>query len=780
MRRRLKTVSAVAAGIALLLPTMAAPAAGTQARPEVIPLKGLAESARIVVDDWGVPHIYAQSKRDAFFAQGMNAARDRLFQIDLQRKRGLGLLSESFGPDFVEQDRANRLFLYRGDMAAEWASYGPGARDHAERFTSGINAYIDWLEDHPERLPPEFEKFDYLPSRWKPEDVVRIRSNSISLNVETEVARSFAACRGDVGGFDKVLALQPEHASSVPDGLDPCAVPDDVLADYHLATAGVDLSGPKPAAEPRPDPAAGGSNSWVIAPERTATGRPILAGDPHRAVTAPSLRYMAHLSAPGMDVIGAGEPSLPGVSMGHNGTSAFGITIFAADQKDLYVYEMHPDDPNRYRYGDGWEEVTTVSEKIPVAGGGTRKVDLRFTRHGPIIATDGDMAFAVRSTWSEPGTAAYFGGLELMEATDFGEFRDAVSGWGGPPLNFSYADTGGDIGWVAGAVVPDRKGYDGLMPVPGDGGYEWDGTLDGGELPSVRNPDQGFFATANEFNLPEGYPEDVGFEWPSDYRQERITDKLAADGSATIADSVALQYDELSLSAVQLKPLLDGLEGKGDTAEALELLADWDSRVSADSAGAALYETWLMRHLGPAYYREAAPSLASLVPSTLHTKTVVAAMEAPESWAGRNPEATRDRILTESLAAAYKDVAERLGPDPAQWRWGDLHKGEFRHAAYGSVESFSAGGSGDTVHASNYNPADFTQGSAASFMMALDVGDWDASRAMNAPGQSGDPRSPFYRDQVGPWQEGEFFPLLYSRSEVMRNADHVLLLRPRD
>src|SRR5829696_6014466 len=260
-----------------------------------------------------------------------------------------------------------------------------------------------------------------------------------------------------------------------------------------------------------------GSNNWVVAGSRTATGRPILANDPHRAHGVPSLRYIVHLNTPEMSVIGAGEPALPGISIGHNGQIAFGLTIFSIDQEDLYVYELNPTNPNEYRFGSGWEPMRVVRESLEVKGEAPREIEMRFTRHGPVLAQDaaGQRAFAMRSIWFEPGTSAYFGSSDYMTAKDWKGFSDAMTRWGAPSENQVYADTSGNIGWIPAGTTPIRDNWDGLMPVPGDGRYEWKGFRANEELPRSYNPQQGWFATANQMNLPAGYPAEhkIGFEW---------------------------------------------------------------------------------------------------------------------------------------------------------------------------------------------------------------------------------------------------------------------------
>ncbi|MFD1535977.1 penicillin acylase family protein [Nonomuraea guangzhouensis] len=779
MRRRLRAGVALVAGLVVSLTAPSVAAQSRQATEQYVP--GLRQPVELLVDQWGVPHIYAQNTDDLFLAQGFNAARDRLFQIDLWRRRGLGELSAVFGSAYVEQDRATRMFLYRGDMDREWSSYGPGAKQAATRFTDGINAYVRWLAANPESMPPEFQQLEYAPALWRPEDVVRIRSHGISKNVFSEVLRSLLVCAGGIKAAGSLWQLEPAWTVALPKGLDPCAVPVDVLRTYDLATRGVVVQNGTLRQAPADPAGTEGSNAWAISPGRSTTGRPILASDPHRSLTAPSLRYLAHLSAPGLDVIGAGEPALPGISIGHNGTVAFGLTIFGTDQEDLYVYQLDPDDPGRYRYGDGWERFRTTTEQVPVAGGAPVEVELPFTRHGPVLKIDRqrNLAYALRTTWLEPGTSPYFGSLTYMGARDFTQFAAAMSTWGGPPENQVYADKSGNIGWVPGGLTPKRTGYDGLLPVPGDGRYEWDGFYDGARLPRSYNPRRGLVTSANEFDLPANHPVQVGYEWDPPYRKQRIDEVLASSPRSSVANSIRLQADKVSKPAQRIVRVLAGLTSTDpDTARALELLRSYDGAAEADSPAAALFESWFSRQLVPAFRRAVLPpAVADFIPVT-DARLLVDALENPERWFGSGGKAARDDLLATTLAAAYREVAGRLGADPRVWKWGALQYTEFAGPVGANVGPFPRGGSAYTVDASTYDSATYRQSSGASFKMVLDVGQWDNSRAVNAPGQSGDPRSPHYRDLAERWRSGEYFPLLYSRAQVDRYAAIRITLRP--
>ncbi len=352
--------------------------------------------------------------------------------------------------------------------------------------------------------PVEFEFMDYSPSRWNPEDIVRIRAHGLYANVKSEVRRA-ALLREHGSEADYFRKkLEPDAEIKIPDGIGLDLIPENVLEVYELATGQIEFGGSPEGSNVRME----GSNNWVVSPGRTATGRPTLANDPHRAVSVSSLRYAVHLVSPGMDVIGAVEPFLPEISIGHNEDIAFGLTIFSIDHEDLYVYETNPEDPDECRYRGGWESMRVERERIPVRGSPPEDATLKFTRHGPVIHEDPDSgtAFAVRAAWLEPGMAPYLGSLAYMNASSWKEFTDAMKNWGSPGENQVYADTEGNIGWHAGGRVSIRPNWDGLLPVRATAGTSGKAPLEAGELPSELNPSRGWFSSANEMDLPDGYP----------------------------------------------------------------------------------------------------------------------------------------------------------------------------------------------------------------------------------------------------------------------------------
>jgi penicillin amidase len=776
---------------------------------ETLTLNGLDAEATIRIDRWGVPHIKAASEKDLFFVQGFNAARDRLWQLDLWRKRGLGLLAADFGPGYLAQDHAARHFLYRGDMAPEWISYAPDTQLICTAFVAGINAYIDLCETQPERLPPEFTIFGTRPAQWQPADVVRIRSHALTRNGLSEILRAnimtLADAKTDLLRFELDPPVDPKPAQ----GILLADIPLAATRLFKLATAPVTFETARLAAtlddiwkwtevtdlgDIVQRVTEEGSNNWAVHGSRTETGRPILASDPHRAHAVPSLRYLVHLQAPGFNAIGTGEPTAPGISLGHNEKLSFGLTIFGADQEDIYVYETKDSDAEHYRYGDGWEAIRRMGEQFAVKGHPEQRLTLSFTRHGPILHEDPAkrQVIAMRSVWLSPGSAAYLGSLSYMRSGSVAAFSKTLSAWGTPSVNHVSADVDGNIGWFTAGFTPVRHNWEGLLPVPGDGSYEWDGFLPADQLPRSYNPPEGFVASANEMNLPKDRDPaapSIGHEWAEVSRAQRIRSVLAADPKHTLGGSMRLQTDTYSRPAATLCSLLQRItagQPLGDTqAEGLALLQGWDYRLEAVSAAAALFEVWWMKHLRPALLGHFAPNpivRQLLLPGDVD-RMLALLTEPGDHW---DP-AERDTMLLSTFSAGFRDCRERLGTDPGLWQWGKLHRALFEHAT-NRVESggqgqwnvgpLPMGGSRSTLMHAGYRMSDFGVNAGASVRLVMDVGDWDNSVCINAPGQSGDPRSSHYGDLAEPWSKGEYVPLLFSDAAIDRETLHQITLLP--
>jgi penicillin amidase len=669
---------------------------------------------------------------------------------------------------------------------------------------------------------------------------------TLSRNVAGEVQRAL-----DVKalGLEKTRELKPTDPETpfvVPPGLDLDDITPDILAitqgannirwdltpaELRAAGAGPGLEagrwGPEPA---RGDYTAGfGSNNWVIGGRKSATGMPIIANDPHREVVNPALRYVVHLNAPGWNAIGATEPGLPGISIGHNERVAWGFTILGMDQQDLYVEETDPADPTRYRWKGAWEEMRVERELVWVKGRPQPEVvDLSFTRHGPVLHanTTRHRAYALRWVGAEPGGAGYLGSLNVMQAQNLDEFRAALpKAWYLPSHSLVYADVDGNYAYFGVALTPQRKGWDGLMPVPGkDGQYEWDGFVPFEQLPFSRNDPRGFYNSSNNDVVPKivpGYRIPLGYEYSAPYRYERAFEVLGQPRTFTVADMERLQQDATSLPARALVPLLRPLRSgnrprssttqpggpprsaaagarleqpaaaapSADAQRAVDLLLAWNHVLDKTSPAATVFEYWFL-HLQRLAYAPRVPEAQRAAFRSFDPRRVIQWMTRPDAAYGttrREREAARTRILLEALDRAIADLRKAHGDRWAEIPWGDVHTARFTHPLAGSpatralfqVPAVAKSGDAYTLLASSSateTGADQTSG--ASFAFVFDVKDWDNSTALNAPGQSAQPLSPHYADLAPPWGEGRYVPLAFSRAKVDAATKARLVLQP--
>jgi penicillin amidase len=478
----------------------------------------------------------------------------------------------------------------------------------------------------------------------------------------------------------------------------------------------------------------------------TATGRPMLANDPHRPVQVPSLRKTVHLVGPGWNAIGSGEPGLPGIALGHNETIAFGFTIVGIDQQDLYVETVNPANAAEYRYRGEWKKFESEQQQIGIKGQAAHAVTLRYTVHGPVIYEDASRhwAYALRWVGSEPGTAGYLAGLSLARAKDWDEFRAAMERYKVPGENLVYADTKGNIGWQVGGLTPIRDGFTGLLPVPGDEGrYEWKGYRKSAELPFEFNPARHYIATANHNILPPGYTVPLGYDgWATPYRIDRIREMLGGGGKFDLGDFVRMQQDVTSLAARAFQKMISvwtpGANARG--ARYVAEVKKWDAAMRADSRPALVYEVWNAK---------------------LPAGDIVRAQ------------------FQASLDAALDQIEAQFGKDPAGWQWGKLHQLTLAHPSGNrawQLGPVARPGDANTVNATS--GANFRQTNGASWREVLDVGDWDRSLMTNVPGESGDPTSKHFSDLLADWAAGRYHPMPFTRKAVEAAMEERIILRP--
>jgi len=777
---------------------------------ETLRVNGLERPVDVLRDRWGINHIYAQNEHDLFFAQGYNAAKDRLFQFEIWRRQATGTTAEILGRKELKRDIGTRLHQFRGDLKTELNWYHPHGEAIVTAFVDGINAAVTEALRKPDDLPLDFKILGIKPEKWTPAVVIS-RHNGLLGNLPQEVNMAQAV---RIMGVEKVKDLSDFYGGDPKLDVDPAIdlslinknildlynafrepirfTPDEVVAEYRAA----------PATVARLDEAIGpsaldlsyrrediGSNNWVVSGKLTQSGRPLLMNDPHRVQEAPSLRYWSHLVAPGWNVIGGGEPMLPGVSIGHNEFGAWGLTIFGTDGEDLYVYETNPSNPNQIKYRGAWEDMRIIKDTVAVKGEAPVAVELKYTRHGPVLYEDTahHRAYALRAAWMETGSAPYLASLRMDQAKSWDEFREACSYSRIPAENMIWADMNGTIGYQAVAITPIRRNFSGLVPVPGDGRYEWDGYLPIKALPHVENPEKGFWATANNYLFPLDYPyPDAQHHTGTDpYRVSRISEVLANGRLHTVADMMQLQNDDFSLPASAFVPLLrDVTIADAAVAKARDALLAWNNVLDKDSVPAGIYEMWQRRIL--ANMRDLlVPKEAREAFGNLGMKKIITWMQAPDGHFGLDPIAGRDKILVTSLEQAVAELMKRFGADMSRWQYGQYHHALIHHMlstvvkpdirAKLDVGPMPRGGDSYTVTATGGGD---NQSSGGSLKIVADLDDWDHSVALNNPGQSGDPNNPHYRDLFELWSRGKYFPIFYSRAKVESVTEKTTTLQP--
>ncbi|MDB2695896.1 penicillin acylase family protein [Flavobacteriaceae bacterium] len=753
---------------------------------------GLTDSVEILRDEWGINHIYANNQKDLFFAQGYAAAQDRLFQFEIWRRQSTGTVAEILGPDELARDIGTRLFQFRGDITTELNHYHPEGKEIIESYVQGVNSYIKEILKTPEQLPLPFKMLGISPQLWTPEVVISRHQGLLgNIGQELQIGRAVALI-----GAEKVKELLWFHPQdpeiNLDKEIDKAILFEDILAPYFAYRKTVrfkeehlkesfrkkesmaflnlynDLS---------EDSLDLGSNNWVVAGNKTADGNTYMANDPHRTIAVPSLRYMAHLVAPGWNVIGGGEPEIPGISIGHNEFGAWGLTVFRTDGEDLYQYEINPKNALQYKHNGVWKDFTVIEEIIPVKGGAPEKVSLYYSHHGPVTYRNEqkNIAYAVRCAWLEPGGSPYLASLRMDQAQTWEQFQEACTYSNIPGENMIWADKKGNIGWQAVGIAPIRSNHSGLVPVPANGKYEWNDYLPIIQKPNALNPEKGFIATANQNVTPKDYSywNAIGYSWSDPYRGDRVNEVLEKNNTLNMNDMKALQVDVTSLPARTLVPMLKKLSFEGFEAEQKNRLLNWDFQLNASSIEAAIYVSW-ENEIKKEAYNSFMPEKIKPYVTSLQLKPIIDWIENPKTSFFESVK-MRDAFLKETFLASIVNLKEKLGSDPKKWNYGQA---KFKHSlmehALGSIGNEAAGSKlnlgplprGGNAYTPGSTGGNDRQSSGASFRMIVNTGDWDATVGTNAPGQSGNPESPFYNNLFKDWAEDRYFPVLYTKEKI--------------
>lgn len=767
-------------------------------------IEGLKQSVEILRDQWGINHLYAQNQHDLFFTQGYAAAQDRLFQFEIWRRQATGTVAEILGARELKRDIGTRLFKYRGDLDRELNHYHPEGKAIIEAYVSGVNAYIKSVINTPEKLPLPFKILGIEPQPWTAEVVISRHQGLLgNIGQELEIGRAVALI-----GPEKVKDLLWLHPQEPVLDLDPKIdqqlLFEDLLAPYFAFRKGVqfeprDLQPEYRTAEAisllnqfnelSKDSLAIGSNNWVVAGSKTVDGNTYMANDPHRTIAVPSLRYMAHLVAPGWNVIGGGEPEIPGISIGHNGIGAWGLTVFRTDGEDLYQYELNPKNPLQYKYKGEWKDFKIIEEVVKVKDGPNETIKLYYSHHGPITYLNKKAlkAYGVRCAWLEPGGSPYLASLRMDQAQNWEEFRDACNYSHIPGENMIWADKNGTIGWQAVGIAPVRNHSSGLVPVPGDGSYDWDGYLPIIQKPNELNPKSGFIATANQNVTPEDYEHwnAIGFSWSDPYRGDRVNEFLGSKNHLNMEDMRRLQTDVASLPARTLIPLLLELPLDPQLAQLQNKFSNWDQRLEPTSIEAGIYVAW-EDEIQRLAHEKFVPENVKKHLGKLQLKRILDWIQKPKDSPFKS-DSSRNSFLLEAFKNAVGNLKKSLGEEPLQWQYGqEAYKHSSITHALGAVASsqyakklnlpsLPRGGNAYTPGSTGSNKR---QSSGASFRMIVNTGDWDATIGTNAPGQSGNPDSPFYTNLYEDWAKDVYFPVYYSKEKIEEHLYKRTLLTP--
>lgn len=802
MRFVLKTVAAL-----LLLVAIAAGGGYAylhRSLPKVegsVRLPGLKAEITVLRDAWGIPHIYAASVDDAMFGLGFVHAQDRLWQMEMNRRIGAGRLAEVLGAPALETDMFLRTLGVRRAAQASLEGLDVATRDALDAYTAGVNAF---LATDPV-LPPEFWLLRVEPQPWMAVDSVtwtKMMAWDLGGNWKNEVLRMRLAQEFSLARINEFLPPYP--------GDKPPRIQE--LKELYRAL-GVDTLRLAQSAEHIAAQTsdylieAAGSNNWVVSGERSASGKPLLANDPHLGLTAPPVWYFAHLVAPGLDAIGATLPGVPAIVLGRNQRIAWGFTNTGPDVQDLYIEKLEGD--GKYLAPDGPRSFETRRETIRVRGADDVELDVRRTRHGPVIsevsksaaaATPQGHVLAFSWTALAKDDRSMQSALKLARAGSWREFLTAAEDLHAPQQNMVYADVDGNIGFIAAGRVPLRRpdnDLKGLAPAPGWlAKYDWDGYLPFGALPQVLNPRKGYVVTANHKVVPPEYPHHITAEWQPPYRAERIAAMLEGEARHSVASFARMQADAASLAVRELLPHFRATRPQSEAARrALARIAAWDGTMAKNLPEPLIVVAW-WRELTRAIYADELGAAFPLNwrPRAVFVANVLADRDGQSRWCDDVNTPAREtcaEVLSRSLEAALADLRNRFGDDLQQWRWGAAHSARHEHRPLGRQKWLApffdirvpSAGDAYTVNVGRsdfFNDAEpFANRHSASLRAIYDLGDLDKSLFIHSGGQSGNPLSPHYAAFSEAWARSEYIPMRTNRAAIEAGGVKKLVLIPR-
>jgi penicillin amidase len=754
-----------------------------------ITVSGIIKPVEIIRDTYGMPHIYAQTDDDAYFALGYCMAQDRLYHMDVVRRVVRGRLSEIFGPDLVEVDKLF-LTISAGKSIEEITSHYPHEIISAlKAYAAGVNHFI---ENHEGPLPIEFTILGYQPEPWKFSDGIATHYYMAwDLNSAFAIEMLYAAVINKVG---EALAkdIFPDYPHDYPTIIPPKTAALDFISSLAHAREALGAEG------------GGASNSWVISSGKSTTDKPILANDPHLGHGAPGIWYEAHLVTPSMNVSGAFLPGIPYVVIGATEHVAWGFTNVMADDADFYIEKLNPANPNQYEYMGRWEDMQIREQVIKVKGAEDVNVKVRLTRHGPIIDEVNDFDEPKNTALSMRWTA--YEKLEALRAfyllntaKNIDDVEKAVEYFKCPGQNWVYADDQGNIGYWAAVGIPIRDGFSGAVPVPGwDGKHEWKGYVPTREQPHMRNPGRGWIATANNKHVGDDYPYPISHYYAMPDRFVRIREMITAKQKLDTRDFADMHADFDVVLAREWIPLMaESLSGKqlsDNEQKALSVLKDWDFVAGSDGVAPTVFHATINRMVTNTVKKRLGEELYIQYVKNSYVafnalRNLISAGQSP--WFDDPDTADTEGlgdVITNSYSQAIAYLEETLGSDVDKWQWGEIHTLTLYHpfgkssslmGYFMNIGPYPMGGSIATVNPQPYRLSDPWEGyHGASLRYIIDFADRKNSRRVIPAGISGNFMSPHYDDQAELWREGRYRPFVLDRQSIEKDVRYTLKMIP--
>ena len=742
--------------------------------------------ATIIRDKNAIPHIYADNTHDLYFALGYAQAQDRLFQMDFYRRVANGRISEILGKDLLDADKYLRTMGFVRTAHKQEAALSDHTKKMVEGFTDGINHYINTKP-----LPIEFKLLGYKPETWKPIDSIAI-GNLLTFQLASGAYKNelFNYLAYQKLGKEKAGLLLPVY----PIDAVPIMEKSEIQVETKLTKASYEFLETFALRE-------FASNNWVIAGKRTESGKPLLCEDSHEeGPELPTQWHMVHLSGPGIDTIGAMFPGTPVFIWGRNRHIAWGVTNFSLDNQDLYIEKLNPENSGQVMFNGKWVDMKIIKERINYKDGkkmSSKDIEVRITPHGPIINDIeeglGETLVSIKRVEAEPFSVsdAFYG---VSTATDWKEFRNALSIYGAGPQHFVYADVKGNIGYTGAGKCPFRSDSNGLLPKPGwDGRHEWKGYYPFGKMPVEFNPEKGFIVTANNNPVKGRYPIPLSENWEAPYRAERITELIESKSRLKPKDMAEMQLDVKSNMATRLVPVFTKIlnaSAKKDEIPYLDELLKWDFQTKAESTGASIYEVMVTRVKHEIFHDEMGDKLFEKFVSDKTTSTnlmVDVILNKPDYMLLDNAETNQKETLNGAVQSSFRYAVsflrDKFGSDVCKWHWGDLHQIEFSHV-FGQEKMlrpifnfgpYPFGGDEQTINRGGYDVnKPYKVNITASIRYIIDFGNLDNSQAVLSTGQCAQLLSRYRTDMSKMFLKGQYLRWTMNSDEIKRDAKYTL------